>query len=121
MGDRSAILPAMANQLVTITDDNFKAEVLQSSLPFLLFFTAPWCGPCRQITPSLEEMTTTYSGRVVIGAADVDTEMGLVESYSITNVPAYVLFKAGASVAQSATLLNPPEIEQFINTNLQTA
>lgn len=108
----------MANQLITITDDNFETQVLQSSLPFLLFFTAPWCGPCRQITPSLEAMTTTYSGRVVIGAVDVDTAVDLAARYNLTNVPAYVLFKAGAAVAQSDTLYNQPEVEQFLNSNL---
>lgn len=109
----------MANQLATVTDDNFKTEVLQSSLPFLLFFTAPWCGPCREITPWLEEITTTtYNGRLVIGAADVDTTLDLAAHYNVTNVPAYVLFKAGAAVAQSETLYNPPEVEQFINDNL---
>ena len=109
----------MANQLVNITDSNFEKEVLQSSLPFLLFFTAPWCGPCQQILPSLEQMmTTTYSGKVIIGAVDVDTSTDLAGHYNITNVPAYVLIKAGVDVAQSETLFNQPEVEQFLNANL---
>lgn len=108
----------MANQLLTITDENFQAEVLDSALPFLLFFTAPWCGPCREVVPTLEQLVGEYAGRMVIGSLDVDNSDDIVARYNITDIPAYLLFKAGQVAAQSTDIFSKPAIENFINSNL---
>ena len=78
-----------------ITDDNFEAEVLQSSEPVLLDLWAPWCGPCRQLTPIVEELAAENEGAVKITKLNVDEASQTAQSYGITSIPTLLLFKGG--------------------------
>ncbi len=80
-----------------INDANYK-ELLESGMPVVIDFWAPWCGPCRSITPIIEELATTYEGRVVIGKYNVDDESDLGVEYGIRNIPTLLFFKDGKMV-----------------------
>ena len=81
--------------LVTITDDNFQTEVLGSDVPVLVDFWATWCGPCRAIAPSVEQLAAEYKGKVKIGKMDIDAHQGVPQKYNIMSIPTLILFKGG--------------------------
>lgn len=81
--------------LLTVTTDNFDTEVLQSALPVLVDFWAPWCGPCRVISPLVEEMALEYEGKLTVGKLNVDDHPAIAQKYQITGIPALLFFKDG--------------------------
>jgi thioredoxin 1 len=85
---------------ITITGDNFNNEVLQSTVPVLIDFWAPWCGPCKMISPVLDEIASAYSGRLKVGKVTVDEESAVAEQHGITSIPTLILYKDGALAAQ---------------------
>ena len=80
---------------ITITKDNFEAEVLNSSVPVLLDFWATWCGPCRMIAPALEEIAAENAGKLKVGKVNVDEEMELAMRFGVTSIPLLVVMKDG--------------------------
>src|SRR5207302_10087385 len=79
-----------------ITAANFEAEVLKSTTPVLVDFWAPWCGPCRIVAPSVEEMATQYAGKLKVGKLNVDEHPAVAQRYNITGIPALLIFEGGA-------------------------
>lgn len=77
------------------TDAGFEDDVLQSSSPVLVDFWAPWCGPCRQISPLIEELAVQYEGKVKVGKVNVDENPEVATKYDIMNIPTLLLFKDG--------------------------
>ena len=80
-----------------ITDANF-AETLQEGKPMVLDFWAEWCGPCRMVSPSMDELAEDYAGRVNIGKMNVDENNDIVAQYGIRNIPTVLFFKNGELV-----------------------
>lgn len=80
---------------ITITDDNFEREVVASSDPILIDFWAEWCGPCKMIAPSLEELSDELAGTVRIGKVDIEANKALAERYGIRSIPALAILKGG--------------------------
>ncbi len=80
---------------IELTDANFEELVLKSDKPAIVDLWAEWCGPCRMVGPIVEEMSTEYEGRAVIGKLDVDSNPGTTAKYGIRNIPTILFFKNG--------------------------
>ena len=85
----------MAN---TFNDNNFKTEVLESGQPVLVDFWAPWCGPCRALTPLIDELASDFEGRFKVGKVNVDENPQAAAQYNISSIPAVLVFKNGKVV-----------------------
>ena len=85
----------MGASTVEITDTNFEAEVLKSDKPVLVDFWAAWCGPCRALAPTVDEVATQYQGRVKVGKLDVDANGATSSQYHVRGIPTLLLFKGG--------------------------
>lgn len=83
-----------------LTDNTFDTEVLKSPLPMLIDFWAIWCGPCRIISPIVEELAGEYNGKLRVGKLDVDSNPAIAMRYGIRSIPTLILFKNGEVVEQ---------------------
>jgi thioredoxin 1 len=87
-----------SNDVVTLQDATFDQEVLKSETPVLVDFWAVWCGPCKAIAPSVEELAKQYKGKLKVAKMDVDEHQGIPQQYGIRSIPTLLLFKGGRVV-----------------------
>jgi thioredoxin 1 len=80
---------------IEVNDANFEEVVLQSDMPVLVDFWAEWCGPCRMVTPVVEELAKEYEGKAIVAKMDVDSNPGIPVKYGIRNIPTILFFKGG--------------------------
>ena len=100
-----------APKIVTLTQENFAQEVLQSSSPVLVDFWAEWCGPCKMIAPILEELADEYDGRVKIGKVNIDEHQGVASEYGIRAIPTLLLFNKGEVADQIVGLRSKRDLK----------
>lgn len=96
------------------TKDNFANEVLGSEKPVLVDFWATWCGPCRMLAPTLEEVAAEYEGKVVCGKVDVDEQAELAREYRIMSVPTLILFQNGEIKTRVSGALPKDQLVELI-------
>ncbi|HEY3412286.1 MAG TPA: thioredoxin [Armatimonadota bacterium] len=83
-----------------VNEANFKQEVLDSSIPVLVDFWAPWCGPCRMVGPVVDEIAKDYAGKLKVVKVNTDEAPGVAGSYNIMSIPTLMIFKGGERVDQ---------------------
>ncbi|MDR1930012.1 MAG: thioredoxin [Treponema sp.] len=99
---------------ITINSGNFDAEVLNSSVPVLLDFWAPWCGPCRMIAPFVEQIACEYDGRLKVGKINVDEEGPLAQRHNVSSIPTLVIYKDGKTAFQQSGALPKHALESLV-------
>jgi thioredoxin 1 len=83
-----------------ITNENFEKEVIESEIPVLVDFWAVWCGPCKMLTPTIDQLSSEYEGKVKIGKVNVDENQEIAAKYGIMSIPTIMIFKNGQVVEQ---------------------
>jgi len=86
--------------IITLTQENFSQQVLQSPAPVLVDFWAEWCGPCKMIAPLLDELADEYGGKVRIGKVNIDEQQNLAAQYGVRAIPTLLVFQNGQVAEQ---------------------
>jgi thioredoxin 1 len=100
------------------TDDNFDAEVLKSETPTLVDFWAEWCGPCRQIAPTVEALAAEYKGKLRVGKVNIDFHQITAQRYGIRSIPTLLVFKGGKVVGQMVGAYPRSKMEEEIKKHI---
>ena len=100
--------------VVKITNDNFEEEVLKSDKPVLLDFWADWCGPCKMMSPVVEELADELEGQVKVGKVNVDEEAALALKYQIMSIPTLVVTKKGVFEGKSIGVQDKDEVLRLL-------
>ena len=108
----------MSQAIKTVTDDSFKAEVLDSAKPVLVDYWAEWCGPCKMIAPVLDQIATEYSGRLKVAKLNIDENQSTPPKYGIRGIPTLMLFKNGAVEATKVGAVSKTQLAAFIDSNI---
>jgi thioredoxin 1 len=88
----------MAGNVVEFSDAGFQSDVINSDQPVLVDFWAPWCGPCKLLTPTIEALATSFAGKARVGKVNIDNNPEVASSLGISSIPTVILFKGGQIV-----------------------
>lgn len=100
--------------VLNINQKNFKEEVLESSVPVLLDFWAPWCGPCRMLSPVVDKISEDLNGKAKVGKINVDEEPALAAQFNVMSIPTLVVIKDGRIAHNSVGVISPVKILEML-------
>ena len=100
---------------VEITDDNFEELVLKSDKPVLVDFWAEWCGPCRMLSPIIEDLSGDFADKAIIGKVDVDSNQQFAAQFGVRNIPTVLVFKDGEMVNRQVGVAQKSVYADFLN------
>ncbi|MDY0189885.1 MAG: thioredoxin [Desulfuromonas sp.] len=104
-----------SDNVFEFTDDNFDAEVINSSTPVLVDFWATWCAPCKAIAPTIDALAAEFSGKVKIGKVNVDDNPDTPGKFGVRGIPTMILFKDGKVVDQLVGAIPKAQLEELLN------
>ena len=109
----------MSNDLIKhVTDATFEAEVLKAQGPVLVDYWAEWCGPCKMIAPVLDDIATTYDGKLTIAKLNIDDNQETPAKHGVRGIPTLMLFKNGEVAATKVGALSKSQLQAFIDANI---
>ncbi len=106
------------SETIQLTDEQFESEVLESEVPVLVDFWAPWCGPCRMVAPVLEKIAEEYAGRVTVAKVNTDQHQDNALRWGVQGIPTMILFKGGQEIDRTVGALPKASLQQWIDTSL---
>ena len=108
----------MSEHIHYVTDDSFEAEVLQSEQPVLVDYWAEWCGPCKMLSPILDEIAADYAGRLKVAKLNIDDNQNTPANYGVRGIPTLMIFKNGAVEATKVGAMSKSQLSSFIDSHL---
>ena len=102
----------------TVTDQRFQSDVLDSKTPVVVDFWAEWCGPCRMIAPSLEELASEYDGKVIVAKMNIDENPQTPTRYGVRGIPTLMIFRNGQVTATKIGALPKTKIKEWIDASI---
>lgn len=107
-----------SEKVLTLGDNNFDTEVINSSVPVLVDFWATWCAPCKAIAPTIDAIAAEYEGKIKVGKVNVDDSQSTPAKYGVRGIPTVILFKDGKVVDQIVGAVPKSQLEALINKGL---
>ncbi len=108
----------MNDKIKVVSDASFEKDVVNSSKPVLVDFWAEWCGPCKALSPILDEIANEYDGRITIAKINVDENKRIPPKYGIRGIPTMLLFKDGIVEATKVGVLSKANLSAFLDSNI---
>ncbi|TYL48623.1 thioredoxin TrxA [Marinomonas sp. IMCC 4694] len=105
----------MSENTIQITDAQFAEEVLNSEIPVIVDFWAPWCGPCKMIAPVLEDVAAEFAGKVKVVKLNVDENQETAPKYNVRGIPTLIIVKGGEVVATKVGAVSKSQLVEFVN------
>lgn len=106
------------SKTLKFTDSAFDQEVLNSDVPVLVDFWAPWCGPCKAMTPTVDALATEYAGKIKVGKMNTDENPATPMRYQVRGIPTLLLFKGGKVVDQRVGAMPKPDVQKMIDPHI---
>ncbi len=108
----------MSDNVKEISSDNFNQEVLESDIPVLVDFWAEWCGPCKQLAPTVEDVANEMIGSIKVCKMDVDSNQDIAVQFGVRSIPTLLIFKNGEVASTQIGAISKQQLEEFIATEV---